>query len=49
VNISGVGNAEVWVAGTLDVSVSGAGVVRYKGDPKVNQSISGSGKVARMN
>lgn len=49
VNISGVGNAEVWVSGTLDVSVSGAGVVRYKGDPKVNQSISGSGKVARMN
>ena len=45
VSISGVGNAEVWVTDGLNVDISGAGHVRYRGQPKIRQSISGWGSV----
>jgi Putative auto-transporter adhesin, head GIN domain len=45
VTINGAGNAVVEVSDALDVRISGAGDVAYIGDPKVAQSISGTGKV----
>jgi len=45
-NVSGSGNATVWVTGSLDASVSGSGSVDYYGDPPmVNSSESGSGTI----
>lgn len=49
VRVSGAGDAEVFASNELDVKISGAGNVHYKGDPKtVNQDISGAGKVNKM-
>jgi hypothetical protein len=45
VSISGVGNADLWVADSLRVDISGAGHVTYAGQPKIRQSISGMGSV----
>lgn len=45
--ISGSGDADVHAVRTLDVQVSGSGTVRYRGDPKVTESISGSGRIVR--
>lgn len=45
-DLSGVGSAEVWATEDLDVSVSGAGSLRYRGDPAVIRSdISGVGSI----
>ncbi|KIG17132.1 hypothetical protein DB30_03729 [Enhygromyxa salina] len=45
-DLSGAGHAEVWASDRLDAEVSGAGKVRYWGDPKqVNRDVSGSGSV----
>lgn len=49
VNISGSGNAEVWVTDDLNVKISGSGNVHYIGNPSVDVSISGSGKVVDTN
>jgi hypothetical protein len=43
VKLSGVGNATVWAAETLDASISGAGVIEYYGEAKVTQNFSGLG------
>lgn len=45
VNISGAGDADLWVHDELNITISGAGNVSYYGDPQVNQSISGLGSV----
>lgn len=46
ISISGAGYAEVNVSDKLDVNVSGAGKIRYKGNPQdVSKSISGAGSV----
>ncbi len=50
VRISGSGRGSITVYGELDVRISGSGSVYYSGDPTgVNSSISGSGKVRRIN
>ena len=45
ISISGSGKAVVAVSSRLDVEVSGAGDVRYIGNPTVTKNISGSGNV----
>ena len=47
--ISGSGNAEVYVNDILDVRVSGSGDVYFKGDPAIDSSVSGSGKIVDAN
>lgn len=48
IEISGGGEAEVFAAQSLDVSVSGAGEVKYKGNPpSIKQDISGAGNVRK--
>ena len=48
--VSGFGQAFVNVSNSLNVNVSGAATVKYKGDPKtINQNISGGGKVIKIN
>ena len=42
------GDAEVYASVKLDVSVSGAGNVRYKGNAVVNKSVSGAGSVKKV-
>jgi len=50
VKISGSGRSSITVYGELDVRISGSGSVYYAGEPTgVNSSISGSGKVRRIN
>jgi hypothetical protein len=44
-DLSGAAEAEVNVTGKLDVEISGAGSVLYKGHPAVSQDISGAGSV----
>ncbi len=48
VNISGSGHTVLWVTDKLDVRISGAGTVEYKGSPQVNQSISGVGSIRQI-
>ena len=45
VNINGAGSATVWTEDTLNVEISGGGLVRYFGSPEVTQSISGAGSI----
>jgi Putative auto-transporter adhesin, head GIN domain len=45
VRISGSGAAVIRVSETLDVNVSGSGNVQYVGRPRIQQTVSGSGKV----
>lgn len=45
VNITGSGQVYVNVQDDMDVRISGAGTVIYKGNPRVRQSISGTGKI----
>ena len=48
-NISGAGESTVFVTNTLDVNVSGASQVRYKGNPQtINQETSGAGSISKM-
>jgi hypothetical protein len=48
IDLSGAGDAEVWASEKLDAEVSGAGSVRYFGDPaEVDEDVSGAGKVER--
>ena len=48
VTISGSGSAQVDASQALTVHISGSGDVKYKGSPKVNQSISGAGSVRQI-
>jgi len=47
IDISGAGEAKIFVIETLNVDVSGAASIRYKGDPTVSSSISGAGSVRK--
>jgi Putative auto-transporter adhesin, head GIN domain len=49
ITTSGAGSAVVQVSDTLDATVSGAGAVRYIGDPQVKQNVSGAGSVSKQN
>jgi hypothetical protein len=48
-NLSGIGNAQVYVASQLNVTISGDGSLYYKGDPTINQTITGTGHVIDAN
>jgi hypothetical protein len=48
VSLSGAGNAEVFASIKLDVHVSGAADVKYKGNAAVNQEVSGAGSVKKV-
>jgi hypothetical protein len=46
IDVSGAGDSEVWASEQLDANVSGAGNVRYHGQPTdVQQDVSGAGSV----
>ena len=45
VQISGAGNATIWAADDLTARISGAGGIKYKGHPKVEQKVSGAGRI----
>lgn len=49
-SISGAGDAEINVTKELYADISGAGSVRYKGDPqKVDSNVSGAGSIRKAN
>jgi hypothetical protein len=49
-SISGAGDAEINVTKELYADISGAGSVRYKGDPqKVDSNVSGAGSIKKAN
>lgn len=48
VQVSGSGNLDVYADKKLDISVSGMSKVRYKGNPSLSQSSSGSSKVSKQ-
>ncbi len=48
-NLSGAGTAEVNAQATLDVHVSGVGVIRYKGHPAITSEKSGVGTITDAN
>jgi hypothetical protein len=48
-DLSGSADAEVNVATKLNVEISGAGNVKYKGHPAISQDISGAGSVSDAN
>lgn len=45
VTLTGAGSARVWAETTLKGSVSGAGSILYRGEPQVDQFVSGLGSV----
>ena len=47
-DISGLGYCEVSVEETMDVNISGAGKVYYKGNPEVFRNISGLGSIINV-
>ncbi len=47
IQIDGIGNAKVDVEDMLEVNINGSGQVTYSGDPSVNQSIEGLGRVLK--
>ncbi|MDA3821961.1 MAG: DUF2807 domain-containing protein [Bacteroidales bacterium] len=49
IEIDGAAKCEVSVVEHLDVIISGAGVVHYKGQPTINQDVSGLGTVSSKN
>jgi hypothetical protein len=49
IDISGAGTAEVFTSVRLEAKISGAGTVRYKGNPTfVTQHVTGAGKIAKV-
>ena len=47
IELTGAGSAQVFASVKLDVHVSGAADVKYKGNPTVSQSVSGAGSVKK--
>jgi hypothetical protein len=46
VDLSGAGKAQIHVNKKINAEISGAGSIRYKGNPSViNQSVSGAGSI----
>lgn len=48
VELTGSGDAEIFASVKLDVQVSGAAYVKYKGNATVNKEISGAGSVKKV-
>ena len=49
VNITGVGDVEVFVNDELNVTITGTGNLYYKGDPTIDSTITGTGSVIDAN
>jgi hypothetical protein len=49
VDITGTGNCEITVDNSLDVTIDGTGSVYYKGNPDINEDITGSGSLIDAN
>ncbi len=50
VSISGSGEAEVYASQSLEVEISGAGDIKYKGNPAtINKDVSGAGSITQVN
>lgn len=47
--IRGFGKAEVNAEDALDVEITGSGVVKYYGTPRVTQTLSGGGEIIPVN
>jgi len=45
INLTGAGSAQIWAESTLNARVSGAGTIRFKGDPQIEQTVTGLGSV----
>ena len=48
VTLSGVGSAQMWVTGELDVTIAGVGSVEYYGNPRIKQSVTMLGRVTSL-
>ena len=48
VSVSGAGGASVWATDQLDVTILGAGTVRYRGSSQITRRITGVGSVSRL-
>jgi len=46
--LNGAGGAAVKVSGTLNASISGAGSIKYIGNPEITQKINGIGKIEKI-
>lgn len=49
INLTGTGDAEVFVKDELDVTITGTGSVFYKGDPTITSNITGTGSLVDAN
>ena len=49
INMSGVGNVEVFVNDELNVTITGAGNVYYRGNPTITSNITGTGSLIDAN
>lgn len=49
VKVNGSGEAFVNVGETLKATIAGSGVIKYKGQPKIDESVSGSGTIEQTN
>lgn len=47
IGIEGSGSAEVWVKESLSARITGAGDIRYHGNPQVQEMVTGAGRVSR--
>ena len=48
VTLSGIGSAQLWVTGELDVTIAGVGSVEYYGNPLIKQAVTMLGKVISL-
>lgn len=48
INISGVGNCNVYAKETLNINISGVGNINYKGDAVVTKNVSGVGNIVKI-
>lgn len=49
IHLNGSGDCKTYVNDLLDVTISGSGVVKYKGSPTIQSNISGSGEILDAN
>jgi hypothetical protein len=49
IDLSGSADATVNTTSTLDINITGAGNVSYKGSPRVTQHVLGAGSVSKLN
>ncbi len=48
ITLSGIGSAQLWVTGELDVTIAGIGSVEYYGNPRIKQSVTMLGRVTSL-